>query len=145
MARGYKSLYTLVNEEKYVGDPNAIVSRSSWERKFSRYVDLNSNVVKWSSEELIIPYFYPLDGKMHRYFPDYWLEMKNGSKIVVEIKPYAETIQPVWKKGGNKRVFADRMATYMKNISKWEAAKEFCSNRGWKFQVFTEKTLDMLK
>lgn len=145
MSRTYKSVYTPVNEEKYVGDASAIIARSSWEARFNKFLDYNTNVEKWSSEELIIPYYYPLDGKMHRYFPDYWVKFKNGKEVVIEIKPFAETLQPIYKKGGNKRVFADRMATYMKNCAKWDAAKAFCEARGWSFEVFTEKTLQKLK
>lgn len=106
---------------------------------------MNHNVVRWSSENIVIPYYYPLDGKMHRYFPDYFVEFSSGKKIIVEIKPKAETIQPVYKKGQNKRVFADRMATYTKNISKWGAAKLFCEERGWEFVIFTEDELKALR
>lgn len=146
MARkAYSGKYTLINEDKYIGDPGTIAYRSSWERVFHRHLDLNNNVKKWSSEEIIIEYYYPLDEKMHRYFPDYYVEFTNGKKAVIEIKPHAETLQPVYKPGQNKRVFGDRMATYVKNIAKWEAAKIFCQNRGWEFHVFTEKTLALLK
>jgi hypothetical protein len=31
--------------------------------------------------------------------------------------------------------------TYIKNQSKWEAAKEYAENRGWKFDIWTEKTI----
>lgn len=141
----YKGRYTPINEEKYIGDINGIVYRSSWEAKFAKFVDLNSNVAKWSSEELIIQYFYSLDGKMHRYFPDFYVEFTNGRKVVIEIKPYAQTQEPILKKNGNKRVFGDQMATYLKNIEKWKAAKVYCESRGWEFSVFTERELARLK
>lgn len=146
MARStYQGQFRPINEDKYIGNINNIVYRSSWELFFSKFLDSNSNVKRWSSEELIIPYYYPLDEKMHRYFPDYWVEFTNGRTIIVEIKPYHETQEPVLKKGGNKRVFADRMATYLKNIAKWDAAKAYCTNRGWEFHVFTEHELAKLK
>jgi hypothetical protein len=143
--RTYQGQYYPINESKYIGDPTKIVYRSSWELLFSKFLDFNSNVKFWSSEEIVIPYYFPLDGKMHRYFPDYWVEFHNGKKVIIEIKPYNETIEPVLKKGGNKRVFADRMATYLKNKAKWEAAKEFCKDRGWEFHVFDEHYLKRLK
>lgn len=141
----YQGKVKLVNEDKYVGDPSNVVYRSSWERFFSVYLDMNDNVTKWGSEEIVIPYFYPVDGKTHRYFPDYFIEFKNGKKLIVEIKPFKETQEPVLKKGGNKKTYADALATYIKNCAKWEAAKEFCDDRGWSFRVFTENELARLK
>jgi hypothetical protein len=29
------------------------------------------------------------------------------------------------------------------NTAKWKAAEEYCRDRGWKFQIFTEKELDI--
>jgi hypothetical protein len=34
--------------------------------------------------------------------------------------------------------------TYAKNISKWEAAKEFAEDRGWSFEVWNEDFLKSL-
>ena len=31
--------------------------------------------------------------------------------------------------------------TYVKNMNKWEAANEYAKDRGWEFQIWTEKTL----
>jgi len=145
MAHTYKGLYEVQNPEKYIGDSKNVVYRSSWELKFSKYLDHNHNVKRWASEEMAIPYYYPLDEKMHRYFPDYYVEFTNKKISVIEIKPFAETMQPILKKGGNKRVFGDRLATYMKNCAKWDAAKAFCLERGWTFHVFTEKSLALLR
>ena len=30
----------------------------------------------------------------------------------------------------------------MKNTSKWKYAKRYCDDRGWKFEIWTEKTLE---
>lgn len=144
MRRTYQGQFFPLNEDKYIGDIKSISYRSSWELGFMKYLDSNSNVKKWASEELIIPYYFPLDEKMHRYFPDFWVEFTSGRIGVIEIKPFHETQEPVLKPKGNKRVFADRMATWIKNSAKWEAAKAYCANRGWGFHVFTEHELNAL-
>ena len=40
----YKSIYKLKNIEKYIGDPDKIICRSSWERKVCKYLDENIKV-----------------------------------------------------------------------------------------------------
>ena len=66
MGKSLKSRYKPSNPEKYVGDPNNIICRSSWERKFCHWADLNPDIVKWVSEEVAIPYLSPVDNKVHR-------------------------------------------------------------------------------
>ena len=73
----YKGKYKVKNPSKYVGAVDNVVYRSSWERRFMVYADTNPNVVKWNSEGLVIPYVSPVDGKVHRYFPDFWIEVKD--------------------------------------------------------------------
>ena len=52
---------------------------------------MNENIVEWASEEFCIPYLSPLDGRVHRYFPDFLIKVKerNGSTktYVVEVNP----------------------------------------------------------
>ena len=52
----YKGKYKPSYPKKYKGDPNNIVYRSLWERKFMVYCDNNQNILKWGSEEFIVPY-----------------------------------------------------------------------------------------
>ena len=63
-----------------------------------RYCDHTESVIKWSSEEVIIPYRSPIDGKRHRYFPDFWLRVLDGDgqikETLIEIKPKAQTRPP---------------------------------------------------
>ena len=40
------------------------------------YCDRNEKIVEWGSEEFFIPYRSPLDGKIHRYFPDFYVKVK---------------------------------------------------------------------
>jgi len=91
MARKYQTgTYKPQNPQKYNGDINNIVWRSSWEFKFMRWCDLSDNVLEWSSEETIIPYICKTDNKPHRYFVDFKIKVrtKNGVKTyLVEVKP----------------------------------------------------------
>ena len=72
----YKGKFLPNNRKKYKGDINNIVYRSLWERKFMVYCDENNDITEWGSEELIVPYISPLDGKRHRYFPDFYIKTK---------------------------------------------------------------------
>lgn len=105
------------------------------------YLDKHPEVVSWSSEELVIPYISPIDGRPHRYFVDFVFKKNNGETIVVEIKPYNQTIAPVLKEGQQKRTYIKQVQTYGINTAKWKAADKYCKNKGWKFVILTEKDL----
>jgi hypothetical protein len=132
------------NPQKYKGDPTNIVYRSGWELKLMLYLDSKKDVVSWGSEELIIPYRSPIDGKIHRYFPDFIVTKINseGKKetVVIEVKPLAQTIPPKPKNKPSKKYLTE-VANWGKNDAKWKAAKQYCSDRGWTFHIFTEKEL----
>jgi hypothetical protein len=87
----------------------------------------------------VIPYFYDVDKKYHRYFMDLKITFKNGKTILVEIKPEKET-QPPKRPDKSKRYISEAM-TYVKNRNKWEAAAKFAKDNNWGFQIWTEKTL----
>ena len=90
----YKGRYRPSNKKKYRGDVNNIIYRSLWERKFMVKCDLDPDIIEWGSEEVIIPYISPVDGKQHRYFPDFYVKTSNGDKFLIEIKPKKYTKQP---------------------------------------------------
>ena len=140
----YKGRFTPRKPEKYKGDPKNIIYRSSWEKKCMIYFDNTDNIVWWSSEELIIPYYSPVDKRMHRYFPDFIIKVKrkDGSIMtyVIEVKPFSQTQKPVQKTRRTKK-FLQEAATYVVNQSKWKAAEEFCHEHGWEFKILTEKEL----
>lgn len=140
----YKGKYTPQNPKKYLGDPKNIIFRSSWELKFMKYCDANDNILQWGSEELIIPYISPLDGKRHRYYPDFFIKVKTKSnsvkKFLVEVKPQYQVEGPKVQKRMTKR-YLNEVATYAVNQAKWEAAKEFCHDRQWEFIILTEHEL----
>jgi hypothetical protein len=108
------------------------------------YLDAHPDVIQWSSEEFAIPYRSPIDGEIHRYFPDFWIKQKNqqGQEeiIVVEIKPKAQTEPPVIQKRRTKRYITE-VKTWGINSAKWQAASQFCSKRQWKFRILTEHHL----
>ena len=87
----YKGKYIPINPKKYVGNSSQIIYRSLWERKLMVYCDRNDNIIEWGSEEVIVPYRSPWDGKIHRYFPDFYMKVKqtNGTykKFIIEVKP----------------------------------------------------------
>ena len=140
----YKGKFRPSKPKKYKGDPTNIVYRSLWELKFMRYCDSNNSIVKWSSEEIVIPYRSPLDNRFHRYFPDFYLKYKdNSGKViekVIEIKPAKQVQEPKIQKRRTKR-YVTEVVNYAKNQAKWEAAEEFCKDRRWQFQILTEKEL----
>lgn len=142
----YKGKYRPKYPEKYKGDPTNIVYRSGWEKKLMVWLDTNPNVILWSSEEIVIPYTKPVDGQRHRYFPDFYAKMitKEGKikEVVMEVKPEKETQEPKKKKKVTKQ-YIEEVVTWSTNKAKWDAAIEYCSDRGWEFTLITEKHLNV--
>ena len=140
----YQGSFRPKNPEKYQGNPNNIVYRSLWELKLMRYLDDHSEVISWGSEEVAIPYMSPVDGKIHRYFPDFVVKKKNrdgtSSTIMIEVKPRAQTIEPKVQKKATKK-YINEVMTWGVNQAKWKAAENYCQDRMWKFQLMTEKEL----
>lgn len=139
----YKGRFTPKNVSKYAGDHKKITYRSLWERNAFRWCDTNSSVVKWNSEEVVIPYYCRTDNKMHRYFVDLLIEFKGGRTILVEIKPKKETLPPKTPSRKSKR-YLNEVSTFIKNQDKWAAAKLFADKHNIEFQVWTEDTLKSL-
>lgn len=148
----YKGKFKPKNPEKYTrGDPDKIIYRSALELKFMNYIDSNPNVLEWASEEFSIPYRSPLDGEIHRYFPDIWCKVQRPDGkvevLVVEIKMEKENAlnEANAPKRGNKlmRYYLKEVARWGVNDAKFQAAKAFCEDRGWKFQVITEQDMGL--
>ena len=140
----YKGKYYPSYPRKYKGDPTNIIYRSLWERKFMVYCDLNENILEWGSEEFWIPYKSPIDNRGHRYFPDFYIKVreKGGTiqKYVIEIKPKRQCKEPKIQEKKTKGYIRE-VTEYVKNQAKWSAAEEFCADRMWKFKVLTEDDL----
>ena len=140
----YKGRYTPKNPKKYKGDYHNIVYRSLWERKFMVYCDNSDNILEWGSEEIIIPYLSPWDGKLHRYFPDFYIKVRQASgnikKFIIEVKPKKQTRppEPVHRK---TKKWLNEVKTYSINEAKWKSASEWCSNNDMEFKILTEEEL----
>ncbi len=134
------------NPQKYKGDPTNIIYRSGWELKFMLYVDSHPEILEWGSEEFSIPYRSPVDGKIHRYYPDFYLKKKGKDgkpqTLIVEIKPLKQTIEPQKQSKKTKR-YINEVMTWGINSSKWKAAQDFCKDRNWQFLILTEKELNI--
>lgn len=118
-----------------------VIFRSSYEQRFIWWLEKSKNVKHWGSESICIEYYYPVDDKMHHYWPDYIVEMQDGQVYLIEIKPYSQTVKPdPLLNGKSSRAYT----TYVKNMSKWKAASEFCARNNMKFRVLTEHTISKL-
>lgn len=137
----YKGRYKPKNASKYVGDVDNVVYRSGWERHVMKWCDENSDVIQWMSEELVIPYICETDNKPHRYFVDFVIQYKSGRVVLVEVKPHKETKRPERKQGKSRQTLLNEGMTYIKNQSKWKAAKQYAEDRGHHFEIWTEKEL----
>lgn len=140
----FQGFFKPKNPQKYKGDPTNIVYRSSWEFRMMTYLDERKEVINWGSETIIVPYRSPIDGKVHRYFPDFIVTKinKEGKKetVMIEVKPFYQTVPP---KKTNKitKKYLTEVQTWGINDAKWKAADEYCKDRGWTFHIFTENEI----
>lgn len=106
--------------------------------------DTEDWIINWASEELVIPYISPADGRWHRYFVDFVIKVKDkNGKLktwMIEVKPKKQTQPPEIKKKITKQYITE-VTTWGVNQAKWKAAKEYCLDRGWEFIIFTEDQL----
>jgi Straboviridae/Kyanoviridae head completion nuclease len=144
MAQRYQGVFTPKNPQKYLGDVNRIVFRSLWERRVMIMFDEDDRVLKWNSEEVIVPYRSPKDGLIHRYFVDFCVQVKlpNGTTKIrlVEVKPSNKLVQPVPKKKITNK-FLKELLDYEVIQSKKRAAEAYCADRGWEYVFLTEHDL----
>ena len=146
MAHYHQGKFNPKHPEKYVGDVSNIVYRSSWEKKCLVYFDNTPSILKYSSEETVIPYVSPVDSRVHRYFVDFTVMFKDRhgviKRAIVEIKPYAQTIPPVKKSKTTKR-FLTEVTTYSVNQAKWRAAEAWAKQNNFQFMILSEKDLGL--
>ena len=142
----YSGKFKPKNPSKYIGDSTNIIYRSSWECRVMDWLDRNPDIISWASEELTVPYKSPVDGRFHRYFPDFIVKLRTKTGVVktlmLEIKPKHQTVEPVKKTRATKR-YINEVVTYGINQAKWKAATEYCLDRGWEFRVLTEEHLGL--
>lgn len=148
----HQGYYKIQNHNKYIGNPNEIVYRSSWEYKFMIYCDLNPGILKWGSEVFKISYTDRL-GKGHAYIPDFYIETVNKdnpdflNKFLIEVKPLQETMEPIIPKTISEKKMKSleyQVSAWQKNKYKWAHAIEWCNARDIKFYLVTEEQLGKL-
>jgi len=137
----------LKHKERYLSENKLITARSGWEISFiTKFLDARPDIIGWSSEDFFIPYYYPVDGKPHRYFPDFYVKFKTKdggiAERIIEIKPFIETQIPKVPKRMTLG-YKDRCNTYIKNQCKWAATRAYCERERAKgrilfFEIITE-------
>jgi|TARA_B110000977_G_scaffold58707_1_gene79806 hypothetical protein len=141
----YRGKYTPKNPAKYRGDPSNITYRSLWERKFMLYCDDSKSIMEWGSEEVIIPYISPLDGRVHRYFPDFYIKVKQHNdkikKYIIEVKPKKQCSPPDPKPSKRTKRWFSEVKTWGVNEAKWRSANSWCLDKGMEFKILTEDDL----
>jgi len=149
MSGTHKGRYHPKNPDKYRGDYNDIVYRSSWERTFMKWCDLTENVKNWSSEEMFVPYRDPIQKKTRRYFPDFIIRYADTDGLIItemiEIKPRIEVVGPPTNPKRKTKSWVNSVMKYCVNQAKWAAAREYCENRGWRFRIVDEYDLGLKK
>lgn len=156
MAEWNQGFYKPINPSKCM-NPTLPYYRSNYERKFMQYLDNNTNILRWNSEMIKIPYRYTLDNKIHSYTPDFYVESTttNGKsvKYLIEVKDTNETPmlnerneliappQPKKKTAKSMKNYVYHLRVLEKNRCKWIAAKEYCRQNGMIFKVISEKDL----
>lgn len=142
----HKRIFKPLFPQKYTGDPTNIIMRSSWETRFASWCDKNPAVVKWLSEETVVPYRCPTDDRIHRYFVDFQIQVKQKDGLLktylVEVKPFSQTQPPVYPGRQTQRYLTESM-TFIKNQAKWKAATEYAKDRNWEFKIITEHELGL--
>ena len=132
------------NARKYCGS-YPILIRSSWERMFCQWLDITPSVIEWSSENIYIKYYDPVQGRTRRYYPDFYMMVSEPDnkyrRYIVEIKPHREISPPRKTTKKSNKTLRYQQATYLTNQAKFEAADEYCKKIGMKFKIITEQQL----
>lgn len=157
----YHGKFAPKNPAKYKGRIDKIEFRSLWELKLMKWCDEQAHVVKWSSEEIIIPYFDPVKNKNRRYFMDFWIRMNTPQglkEFIIEVKPdkecrfYKTALQEGKEPGPPRpkpksqnpkvmhRWYAECM-TAATNTAKWNAAIKYARSKNMQFMIFSEYEL----
>lgn len=144
-----KGQYTPQNLKKYIGSKLPIF-RSTWELRAFISLDRNENIIKWGSENYVIPYIDETRNfETHKYIIDLFFEIKSGEnqlpiKWLIEIKPFNQSITPKASKRKSPERLLSEAIIVKRNHCKWNAAIKFCKAKGWHFGVYTEKGITKL-
>ena len=141
-----QGFYEPKNPQKYKGNPTNIIYRSGWELKLMLFLDSHKDILSWGSEEIIIPYRSPIDNKIHRYFVDLVVHLKQENKdvkkLLIEIKPEKFLQAPKITPRKSKKTILFEHTQFLLNTAKFEAAKKWCEKNGYTFFIMTEKDIN---
>ena len=140
MKKTYSGKYTVKHPKMYKGNVRTVEYRSSWEKACFKWLDGKEEVEWWASEEFVVPYYYDVDKKMHRYFVDLSIKWKSGKLLLVEVKPKKQTTPPKTKRPKSRQSLNEAY-TWIMNCNKWEAADKIAKDNGWEFVIWTEDDL----
>ena len=147
----YKGKYLPKNLSKYIGDPTKIIYRSLLERRVMVWLDKTPQVKEWQSELVVIKYVSPIDNKVHRYYVDFSMRYINNKgelkSALIEVKPEKQTKAPRLsntKTGKQTRRYIKEQYTWKVNEAKWTYARQWCLSNGYTFQIWNEKTIDLV-
>ena len=135
--------YRIKNKDKYRGKNPVVISRSSWETRFFLWCEKHTQVEWWVSEEVVIRYIDPVDGKTRRYFPDCLVHTTNGETMLVELKPKCQTVRPKERRrnGQLTKTYMNALKVYLVNMAKFEAARAYCNKKNYKFVILNEENI----
>jgi hypothetical protein len=168
-AKTHQGYYKVQNVSKYIGDPNLVIFRSSYEYVFCRWCDFSPSILHWSSEPIRIPYYdrvskleeykkqgidpnNPKNWIVKYYNTDFWIEIDQGEgktqKMFVEIKPSNKLKKPALPPDNaplkDVRRFNNLAKEYLINEAKFAALNAWAEKSGAIFKVFTEETLQRI-
>ena len=131
----------LKHPERYKGT-RPITLRSGLEINWvTKFLDKHSSILEWSSESIIVPYYFPISNRRHRYFVDFWMKvLEPDGKVreyLIEIKPKSQTKPPKQPKRKTRK-YLQEVNTYIKNQCKWEAATAYAKRHDMEFKVICE-------
>ena len=91
-----------------------------------KHLDQDEETSFWSYEEVVIEYVSnKKTGRKRKYYPDFYVELKNGDRHIIEVKPTRKLAQRVVKK-------------------KLVAAEEWCQKHQMVLKIITERELKEL-
>jgi hypothetical protein len=144
----YVGRYLLKNPKKYMGVGTNPIYKSGHECRMMAWFDTNEKVIKWGYEIINIPYFFPVDSKIHKYSIDFYSEVINNQgvikKYLTEIKSDGDLEIP--KKPSNPTTqnmkrYKNKMIIHIRNTCKWKAAEQFCKQAGITWQLLSTRDI----
>ncbi len=140
-----QGVFNPVHKRKYNGSW-PITYRSRPELLVMKWMDSQRNVLRWSSESVVIPYRLSQDDRLRKYFVDFSCDWLNAdgtvTKLLIEYKPKHKTVPP--KKGRKSdKTYLNECLEYNMNQTKWKYANVWAQKHGYKFLVISEDSIGL--